>query len=1059
MLYFAHGYRERIELLESKLEEKDAQLNSKDAQILELKDKLQLEQARPQVRTSSLERQLQEALNEISNLVQKAVLDVEGLRGSKEEKCLPLPEAVTAQYFKLSPGGIKWQSMPRIIALCVKDDCSGAGPVGGEMNVDDNAEADEVGNIPIEKLWYTPREFDSCRGAVTSCDECEDQACHSPLSALMNTNPDDEEWWNPVTHVPNTDDVSITLDAGAAGATVRAVRWANFGDTVHDPKTIKVESADSPDGPWAEDAVMDVASLQGTKEEHCLPLPEAVTARYFKLSPGGIEAQSMPRIIALCEKEDCKPVPKPPFSPLESEESRGWKGKFYSGVGGKTGPALGAPLPQKLSDNLPGNVFAYMRALDPEGWKGKVYNVPTDVSQYDGFIEAREGILSSTPKMTFNEVEVKILSEAEAEWVREPLRFFVKFQLSRKSSYLFTWTGQIEIQNAGKYEFLTCAWNTQDASTLIIDGDVVTGLSWDLENDNYGCKLRSAELTEGSHVVEAEYWKSPQSQGEFHVMWKGADAKLTLNRVICTPEINYQRKDFNEVWNWYGDPDFVSTEQGVNWYSTWTGKKKITKAGKYDFRLCTEQGAELFIGGSQVVYVESLHGGPKQGTMAWMKDKCKEGSIYLEVGVHFLEVNWYASPQRGYPVLHVGWRDPEPQPRPRCQITGMLRVEPLTCGLATEVAHVNIANGADSWKRGDVPFVGLYFSPPEFKVDTSVVGDYCDSQESGFHSPWSWMANMEITNTSTWDPLLWPSSPKFDDTLIAIRRPKNKPIPDRYTSSLVFDTGEEGATVKAVRWAHLLEQGADIVGGVFCNAGIIHVEVMLNVELSGIDATWPPSNDQKIAYTFDDRTYLRGPTPWARVGSVYPDPGTTLEQCLKLPKAVNARYIKLTPHTNTYGVRMSNWDKQYHCTPKPRKVSICLTEDCSPSAPPESTTSAATKSLQSPSLLQQSRQAPAAMREDMPRVGLARELELEVSSVQKMLHQVGLEYKQRDEARHSRHLLTAQCMFSGYILVPTRDALSSREELEQKASTELKEMGLVPGPAISTSVEDISGGV
>ena len=105
----------------------------------------------------------------------------------------------------------------------------------------------------------------------------------------------------------------------------------------------------------------------------------------------------------------------------------------------------------------------------------------------------------------------------------------------------------------------------------------------------------------------------------------------------------------------------------------------------------------------------------------------------------------------------------------------------------------------------------------------------------------------------------------------------------------------------------------------------------------------------------------------------------------------------------------------------------------------------------------------------MPRVGLTRELGLEtssvqkmlhkeISSVQKMLHKVGLEYK-RDEARHNRHLLTAQCMLSGYILVPTRDAFSSREELEKKASTELKEVGLMPGPAISTSVEDISGGV
>ena len=45
------------------------------------------------------------------------------------------------------------------------------------------------------------------------------------------------------------------------------------------------------DGPWTEDAVLDVASLQGEK---CLPLPGAVTARYLRLAPGVIEWQSIP---------------------------------------------------------------------------------------------------------------------------------------------------------------------------------------------------------------------------------------------------------------------------------------------------------------------------------------------------------------------------------------------------------------------------------------------------------------------------------------------------------------------------------------------------------------------------------------------------------------------------------------------------------------------------------------------------------------------------------------------------------------------------------------------
>ena len=62
--------------------------------------------------------------------------------------------------------------------------------------------------------------------------------------------------------------------------------------------------------------------------------------------------------------------------------------------------------------------------------------------------------------------------------------------------------------------------------------------------------------------------------------------------------------------------------------------------------------------------------------------------------------------------------------------------------------------------------------------------------------------------------------------------------------------------------------------------------------------------------------------------------------------------------------------------------------------------------------------------------------------------------KNRMLQAHSRHLLTPQCMLSGYILVPTKDALSVRENTEKKASTELVHMGLEPALAISTSVEE-----
>jgi len=54
------------------------------------------------------------------------------------------------------------------------------------------------GEVPVALVDYTPAKFESCKGAVASCDGCDDQACHAPASALANTNPNDDEWWDPV---------------------------------------------------------------------------------------------------------------------------------------------------------------------------------------------------------------------------------------------------------------------------------------------------------------------------------------------------------------------------------------------------------------------------------------------------------------------------------------------------------------------------------------------------------------------------------------------------------------------------------------------------------------------------------------------------------------------------------------------------------------------------------------------------------------------------------------------------------------------------------------------
>ena len=163
-----------------------------------------------------------------------------------------------------------------------------------------------MGVMKSKLVAFTPSEY-FCGGSgksVSSCGEC-GADCFSPRSVLTNRDPAEHVWWNPVAHLPNTDDILITLDAGEGGKTVKAVLWANMGDTTHDAATIKVQSAADPTGPWTEDATLDVKNLQGSSERTAIVLPQPVTARYFKLSPGGIVWQSIIRIIALCSTEDC----------------------------------------------------------------------------------------------------------------------------------------------------------------------------------------------------------------------------------------------------------------------------------------------------------------------------------------------------------------------------------------------------------------------------------------------------------------------------------------------------------------------------------------------------------------------------------------------------------------------------------------------------------------------------------------------------------------------------------------------------------------------------------
>ena len=177
------------------------------------------------------------------------------------------------------------------------------------------AEQGASGQVPVEIVAFTPSTF-YCSGTgatVGTCEECE-SGCLSPRAALDNRDVDGPATWNPISHVPNADDISLTVDAGRA-TSVASILWANAGDTTHDPAYMKVETADDAAGPWTEVIDMDMSEIRGKKTVEALPLPSPVTARYFRLSPGGIQWQTTPRAIGLCTTADCAPPPAPPTPP------------------------------------------------------------------------------------------------------------------------------------------------------------------------------------------------------------------------------------------------------------------------------------------------------------------------------------------------------------------------------------------------------------------------------------------------------------------------------------------------------------------------------------------------------------------------------------------------------------------------------------------------------------------------------------------------------------------------------------------------------------------------
>ena len=148
-------------------------------------------------------------------------------------------------------------------------------------------------------------------GSVDSCNDC-DGNCYSPAAALNNR--DDTALqdaggfvgWNPQGGPENNADQYIDFDLGGRGATITGLLWANAGDTDHDPATIKVFSSDDGVTYTLVDTV-DSSALQGSKAITALPVANADTrAKFWRINPGGIANQSIPRVMGLCNTADCK---------------------------------------------------------------------------------------------------------------------------------------------------------------------------------------------------------------------------------------------------------------------------------------------------------------------------------------------------------------------------------------------------------------------------------------------------------------------------------------------------------------------------------------------------------------------------------------------------------------------------------------------------------------------------------------------------------------------------------------------------------------------------------
>lgn len=163
-------------------------------------------------------------------------------------------------------------------------------------------------------------------GRVDTCAKCNETVnCLGPAAALENlgvaNSSEPFRGWNPQGGGESSDTQSLTLQFPLRAVLVKAILWANAGDTAHDPTWIRVFS--SSDGTnWQLVNTVNTTSLQGSAEIHILPLhldaTKATSAKFWRINPGGIAMQSIPRSVGLCPTVDCTGC-APESSPLAAK--------------------------------------------------------------------------------------------------------------------------------------------------------------------------------------------------------------------------------------------------------------------------------------------------------------------------------------------------------------------------------------------------------------------------------------------------------------------------------------------------------------------------------------------------------------------------------------------------------------------------------------------------------------------------------------------------------------------------------------------------------------------